>query len=60
MILLQKEFAEGRVSNFSSAFWRILPTNKTFLSPTSKRKENKLLPVIKNGLYGIVDNLCWN
>ena len=42
MILLQKQFAEGRVSNFSFAFWRILPANKTFLSPTSKREEKKI------------------
>ena len=51
MIVLQREFAEGIVSNFSLAFWRIIPTNKTFLAQV-KRKENKLLPCTKNGLYG--------
>lgn len=51
MIVLQREFAEGRVSKFSSAFWRIIRRNKMFLTQV-KRKENKLSLCIKNGLYG--------
>ena len=45
MIVLQREFAEGRVSKFSSVFWRIIRRNKMFLTQV-KRKENKLSPCI--------------
>lgn len=39
MIVLKGEFAEGRVSNFSSAFWRIVPANKTFLNPSPMQRK---------------------
>ena len=45
MIVLQREFSEGRVSDFSSAFWRIIPTNQTFLSPRQMQR-NKLISSI--------------
>ena len=45
MIVLQREFAEGRVSDFSPAFWSIIPINKMFLF---KCKENELISCITN------------
>ena len=39
MIVLQREFAERRVSDFSPALWRIIPANKTFLSPSQMQRE---------------------
>ena len=40
MIVLQREFAEGRVLKFSSAFWRIIRRNKMFLNQVKRKKKN--------------------
>lgn len=39
MIDLQREFAEGIVFYFLSTFWRIIPTNKTFSSPSEMQRK---------------------
>ena len=44
MIVLQKEFVEGKVSDFPFEFWRIIPTNgRYYFEKQNKTKQNKTM-----------------
>ena len=60
MIVLQKEFVEGKVSDFSFEFWRIVPTNgRYYFEKQNKTKQNHGRYNKNNGIMQIYFLTRW-